>query len=360
MQILQYKIDNATAPEEKEKWVRDEMKLYDQFNKNFPLSTPDFEVNKAMVLHNNKIDAKEEIYGLLDKGFTKAAKNVTDANAFYLYFSLSLEKYKADSTKFTANQAIDRYSFVNTMLSQLEVSHPEKSNEYKTAQRGVTALAKELGGCEVLSAYYEKNFNANKENPDWLTNALTSLTVKCSGEPIYYAMAETNYRVKATSKSAYYFGVASMKQRKFQEAIQYFTEAEALETNPLEKARLDYSLATGLLSNDKPKSKELLNKALALDPKMGKAYLFLAELYSNSAEECGKTDFEKKTIYYLATETLKKVGLVEPRLKPTADKIADGYSAKSLTAKDISNEKMNGKTVKIGCWINETITFPAK
>ena len=93
---------------------------------------------------------------------------------------------------------------------------------------------------------------------------------------------------------------------------------------------------------------------------MGKAYLFLAQLYSNSANDCGKTDFEKKAVYYLAIQTAQKAGLAEPRLKPTAEKAAKDYEAKSLTASEISKAKMNGKLVTIGCWINETITFPAK
>lgn len=74
IQILQYKTDIATSTEEKEKLVRDILKLYDQYNKNYPLSTPDFEVNKAMTLVANKIDAKEEIFSLLDSGFAKASK----------------------------------------------------------------------------------------------------------------------------------------------------------------------------------------------------------------------------------------------------------------------------------------------
>lgn len=173
-------------------------------------------------------------------------------------------------------------------------------------------------------------------------------------------MAEANYKIKATTKSANYLANASLKQRKFPEAIKYFTEAETLETNPAEKAKIDYSLATGLLSNDKQKAKELLLKAVSLDPKMGRAYLFLAELYTNSAEECGQTPFQKKAIYYLAQTTINKAALAEPILKTTVQKMTESLAAKSVTPAEITAEKMNGKSIKIGCWINETITFPAK
>ena len=93
---------------------------------------------------------------------------------------------------------------------------------------------------------------------------------------------------------------------------------------------------------------------------MAKAYIFLAQIYANGAKDCGKTDFERKAIGYLAVETVKKAGLAEPHLKPTSDKMAKDFAAQSLTAAEISGAKMNGKSLTIGCWINETITFPAK
>lgn len=357
--ILEFKIDNETTLEGKEKWVREEMKVYDQYYSNFPLAIPNYEVQKAMSLFNHKIEATEEILGLLDSGFTKAPKSITDASAFYTYFSLYYAKAKEDSKNYTSDNILDKYMQINTLLDGLLVSNASKSPDYRSAQRGIHALAKDITTCDLLAVYYEKRYEANKANADWLTTALTNFTVKCSGLAIYNAMAETNYKLKATTKSAYYLANTCLKQRRFPEAIKYFTEAETLETNPLEKAKLDYSLATGLLSNDKAKAKELLLKTITLDPKMGRAYLFLAELYSNSAEECGQTPFQKKAIYYLAQETIKKAATAEPILKTTAQKMTENLASKALSVADITKEKMNGKSIKIGCWINETVTFPS-
>ncbi len=93
---------------------------------------------------------------------------------------------------------------------------------------------------------------------------------------------------------------------------------------------------------------------------MGRAYLFLSNLYANASQECGKTDFEKKAINYLAIQTAQKATVAEPKMKSAADKVAEKLAAKSLTQAEITKEKMNGKSLTIGCWINETITFPAK
>ena len=368
IEIIQYKIDNAASTEEKEKLVRDVLKLYDQYNKYFPLTTQDFEVNKAMTLVANKIDAKEEIFTLLDRGFTKASNKVTAANAIYTYFSMYCEKFNNGDKSITSNSVIEKYTLVNSLLNQLQAAKPDsndreqakQNSDYKTAQTAINRLIKDLATCENLDVFYTKNYTDNQENGDWITSALLSLSGKCSAKPIFNTLAEKLYAMKVTAQSANFIALANLQQRKFTEAIKFYNESAELQTNPIEKAKIYYTLATGLLATDLPKSKEYLKKALSSDPKMGKAYLFLAQLYSNSANDCGKTDFEKKAVYYLAIQTAQKAGVAEPRLKPTADKAAKDYEAKSLTADEISKAKMNGKLVTIGCWINETITFPAK
>ena len=360
IQILQYQIDNATSADEKEKLVRDVLKLYDQYNKNFPLSTPSFQADKAMALVSNKIEAKEEIFSLLDSAFSTASKDITDANTIFTYFSMYCEKFTAGDKKITSNSVLEKFTLVTSMLNELAVSKPAKINEYKTAQKGVNALAKDMATCENLNDFYTKNYETNKDNSDWLTTALINMSGKCSIKPIFNTLAEKLYSIKATASSANYMALANLKQRKFPEAIKFYNESAELQTNPTEKAKIYYTLATGLLSGDFSKSKECLNKALSLDPKMGKAYLFLAQLYVNGESGCSKTDFEKKAVYYLASETIKKAGVVEPRLKPTSDKMAADFDKKSVTQNDIKNAKMGGKSLTIGCWINETVTFPSK
>ncbi len=358
--ILQFKIDNAVSAEEKETLVRDVMALYDQYHVNFPENTANFEACKAMALHQNQIEATDEIFHLLDRSFSKASASITDAIAIYTYFSLCYDKYKAGDKMFTTDLILEKYTLVNQLLTNLQGKYIEKADPYKTAQRGINALSKDFVNCDNLAAYYEKNFNQHQDNNDWTTTALTNLSAKCSSKPIFVTMAEKLYASKANSQSAYFMALANLRQRKFTEAIQFYNQAADLETNPLEKAKIYYTLATGLLANDPPKSKELLNKALQFDPKMGRAHLFLSQLYSNAPETCGKTDFEKKAIFYLAVQTAKKAGVAEPKLKPAADKMAENFAQKALTQSEIKKAKMNGKSFTIDCWINETITFPTK
>lgn len=360
LQLLQYKIDNATTREEKEKWVREAVNLYDLYNKNFPFTTQDFEVQKAMVLLNNQIEVKEEIFNLLEKGFSKAPDKISDANAIYTYFSLYYEKYKAPNTKITVDFLLDKYSFINKSLKDLQASNPDKKNECTIALNSIRALAKDLLTCDYLATYYETHYPSNKENTSWISNALENLAAQCSAKPIFNTLAEKFYSNKPTSAAANFMALGKLKQRNLTEAIHYFTESAERQANPIEKASIYYSLATGLLANDKAKAKEFLNKAMVLNPKMGRCYLFLAQLYANSADECSRNDFEKKAIFYLAMQTAEKAGNIEPALKPASDKLIENFTQNALTPAEIANEKMNGKSITLGCWINETLTFPNK
>lgn len=358
--ILQYKIDNAANPEDKEKLVRNLLNLYDQFYRNFPNSVPDYEVKKAMALHNNHIEAELEILNLLESGFSKAASEVKDANAIFTYFRLCHEKYKAGDTKYNANATLDRYAIVNALLTHLQSSASGNNNDYKTAQRAIDVMSKDLATCDNLEAYFEKNYSANNDSVAWLTAALTNMTNKCGAKPVFFKMAERVYALQVTSQSAYFMAIATLKQKKFDEAIKFYNQAAELETDNVKKAEIYYALGTGLLANDMTKSKEALNKALLANPKMGSVYLFLAQQYANHATKCGKTEFEKKAIYTLAAQTARKAAAVEPNLKTTVDRMTAEYETKGLTTAIVKSEKMSGKPIAIGCWINETITFPAK
>lgn len=357
--IIQYKIDNATTLEDKEKWVRDLLGLYDKYHKNFPETTQDFEIHKGLALLENNIDSKDEIFQLFDSGFSKALDKVTSANAVYNYFKLLIEKNQNDDKLVSSDKIIEKYTSLNNQINELFLKNPKEKESYVAAKRAINALANDFLNCDNLTNYCEKKLPQNQENETWLQASLSILSDKCSATPIFLSMAEKYYSLKTSAQSANYLALASLKNRKFEEAKKLFIESADLEEDVNEKATKYYTLATGLFSGDKPKSKELLLKSLELNPKLGKAYLFLAELYVQDSG-CGKTPFEKKAVYYLAEQTVKKAALADEKLKGNIDVFMKNYSKESLSAKDISEAKMNGKTITIGCWINEKITFPAK
>lgn len=358
--ILQYKIDIATTIEDKEILVRDFMKLYDQEYKYFPETSQDYEVSKAMLLNDNKVEVGDEVFNLIDSNFLRAPKSITNASAIYIYFDKYLSKFKAGDKKIIADMVLDKYDQVSILLNDLMVSNATKIEEYKIAFRSVTILSKDISTCENLTRHYQKNSEVNKDNKEWLLAAVTNLSGKCNTQPIFFNLAQRLHSISPSSQSAHFMAIASIKQKNNVAALQYYNESADLQLSPEEKSRTYYSIASTIVSNDNVKSKEYLNKAIVTDPNNGRPYIFLAQLYANSAESCGTTEFEKKAIYYLAAQTVKKAEIATPKLKGAVDSMLSKFNEKSPSMVEISKQKLKGKSFRINCWINETITFPSK
>lgn len=209
--IKQYQISVAKTQEDKEKSVRETMKLYDQFYKNFPENAPDFEVKKAMLLVDNAIDAKEEIFNLFENGFAKAANKVEDANTIHNYFKIYNQKFTDGDKKITIDKYIEKYIQLHQQLKGLLVSNPSHADEYNAALRSLRSESRKIINCENLADYCKKNSDANAENPLWFENSLELLSSKCNSNPMFLAMAEKYYALEKTAKSAGFLALASVK-----------------------------------------------------------------------------------------------------------------------------------------------------
>jgi hypothetical protein len=359
IKIGKFKIDNLSSNDEKEKEVRNLMKLYDQFHKYFPEKSQDYEINKAVLLSENIANSDEEVLALLDSGFKNAISKVIDAKIIYTYFKLYNTKFKEGDKNISTDNVIEKYTQLTGLLSKLKISTPERKEDYQAASRALVAEGRNVMNCENLSTYYEKKLPSNLENSEWLDGALETLNTRCSSSPIYLSLAEKFYKIKVTPKSSSYLALASLKNRKLDDAKKYYEESATLENDSIEKASSYYKIALAFYSTNLNKTKEYIQKALSFDPKLSKAHLYLADMYANNAEKCGKNEFEKKAIYYLAIQTAKKALINDPKLQPTVESIIKKFASKSLTLDDIIDAKMNGKSLKIDCDINETINFPS-
>ena len=91
---------------------------------------------------------------------------------------------------------------------------------------------------------------------------------------------------------------------------------------------------------------------------MGKAYLLIANLYASSANDCGETQFEKRSIYWLAAQQARKAANVDPSTKKTALSMAKSYEGRAPTRTDIFTEGKEGQIITFSCWIKDKITVP--
>ena len=100
------------------------------------------------------------------------------------------------------------------------------------------------------------------------------------------------------------------------------------------------------------------SRALSNQPSLGRAYLLIASLYADSANDCGENQFNKRAVYWLAAQTAQKALRVDASLKKVAKKAVESYNGRAPTKTDIFTEGNEGSVIKIDCWIKSSVKVP--
>lgn len=384
---LKYYIENAATPEAKEKQVRDLILLYNQHDNNFPNNGKGNNIKKALVLFNNNIGTKDEVFEILDNAFKTDRQNFKDALALYIYFEIFVDKFESGKSQIQLQEVFDKYDLISDKLEEeikvlseakdeliklqdsQELSDKQKRDfkryetnleAYETIGTSMDAKISLLATCDRLVPFLSKSFEEKKADAEWLRRAADRLYKKdCSSDPLFNKISEALHVLSPTAKSAYNLGVAAYNKKDTQNAIKYFNQAAELQVDNNEKAKVYYTMATTVYGNgNKVQARIHAEKALAAKPSFGKAYLFIAQLYANSINECGDDPFDKRAVNWLAAQTARKAGQVDSSLKGTAEQQAAGYEQRAPSRQEIHSSGKAGQSIPFKCWIGKSITVP--
>ncbi|HEU4496270.1 MAG TPA: hypothetical protein VFR70_04395 [Flavobacterium sp.] len=384
--ILSQKIEQANASDAKNEMIAELARLYDEHDKNFPNNGRGSQISKALLLYLNKNGTEDEIYSFLNTAFKTQYQQFNSPIALNVYSELIAGQMQSGAGKMTAEQALEKLDLVSEKV-QAESAVAEKSSEnlaLKSQSATLTADEKRIlsdlkarleelklvaenvngrigliAGCKEIESYYQKDFDKNKENALWLERAASRMGSKKCVSEFYVKLASQLHAVSPSSKSAKAMAAISRTARNSKQSAAYYEEAAALETDSKKKAEIYYSLATTYGYTNKPKAREAALKALAIEPSMGKAYTFISQLYANSANDCGADEFEKKAVYWLAAANAKKAGIVQPKLKQSADALEAEFLKMAPSKQEVASaRKKTGQQIAIACWINESVSIP--
>ena len=381
--ILKHKIKNSAGAEQVAH-IKDLMLLFDQSRENFASKYDLGEVleDKANLAYKYKKElgkTTEQLYAMFHEIYTKDAKNFTNPQALYTYFSTAVDLY--DAGKMSAQDMFDKYDDVIELIEGIEKSHTEKLNKLVEKEEAGTALSKKeakykkyygdsLGAldkvtssmdqklgdratCEVLVPLYQKDFDQNKNDGQWLQRAMNRMFAKgCKEDPLFLKLVEQKNSIEPSADTAFYLYLLTNEQKYFDQTIQ-------LETDPLKKAKLYKKLAQEFKGKGSyGKARQYYTEALKLNPSDGSPYISIAAMYAKSANNCGDSNFNKRAVFWLAASTAEKAGRVDGRLKSAAAKSAASYRASAPSKSDIFSQGNAGQTIKIGCWIGRSVKVP--
>ncbi|HER40334.1 MAG TPA: hypothetical protein ENO10_03850 [Salinimicrobium catena] len=384
--VLKDKLEKAPAGEKKA-IAQDLIKLYEERLQYFPGKTKAGEVyaDVAQVMYDYKLGTPEEQYAAFDKAY-KEDKDALNAKSLYTYFSLLVDLQ--DAGKKDLQDVFSQYDVVIAKVEEEEnkmaeglakliekqeageklTSKEEKMlnayeinlKAYSTVRGSINAKLGQRADCDNLIPLYNKDFEANKGDVEWLKRAAGRLSGKdCTEDPLFFKLVEALHKAEPSAKSALYLGQLADAEGKASKALEYYNQSAELETNPSDKARVYYRIADEYKRKGQfGQARNYYRKTLQALPSYGRAYLQIANMIAQSANNCGNTAFEKRAVYWLAADYAARAGRVDPSISSTANETAAAYRGRAPQRSDIFQSDMQGKTINIGCWIGESVRVP--
>ncbi len=383
--ILKDKIDKSSGAE-KEAYIKDLLALFDNSLKYFPdkAKLADVIKDKVLLQYDNKMISDDQIYSELHEAFTKDKSNFKDPKALYLYFSSLVDLHSAG--KRDLQEVFDAYDDVTEKIEeenkkltdQITALLPKEENNTLTSKEkkqlsaattnsesfgkiagSIDSKLGALANCENLIPLYEKSFDAKKGDVIWVKRAVGRMFDKeCTDDPMFKKLFEAQMALDPSADAYVYGGNLKQKAGDTNGAVADFNKALQLETDSYKRSNIAYKVATIFRRGSKSTARNYAQKAIDANPANGKAYLLIASLYANSANECGNTPFEKRAIYWKAADMARKAGRVDPAVSSNANQSAASYSERAPTKEMIFTEGMAGKTVTFSCWVGGSITVP--
>ncbi len=383
--ILKDKIDKSSGAE-KDGYIKDLLVLFDNSLKYFPnkAKMADVVKDKVLLQYDNKMISDDQIYGQLHEAFTKDKSNFKDPKALYLYFSSLVDLHSAGKKEL--QEVFDAYDDVTEKIEeenkkltdQITTLLPKEENNTLTSKEkkqlsaattnsesfgkiagSIDSKLGALANCENLIPLYEKGFDAKKGDITWVKRAVGRMFNKeCTDDPMFKKLFEAQLALDPSADAYVYGGTLKQKSGDTNGAVADFNKALQLETDSYKRSNIAYKVATIYRRGSKSTARNYAQKAIDANPANGRAYLLIASLYAESANECGNTPFEKRAIYWKAADMARKAARVDPAVSSNANQSAASYSERAPTKEMIFTEGMAGKTVSFSCWVGGSVTVP--
>ncbi len=390
--ILKDFIKNSSNDQDKTKYLEDLLSLYDKWAENFPIRRGLNQIgkiysSKGQAMLDNGVKDKALIYETFDYAFNANPESFTNPKSLAYYFQTGYDLYKSGTiidletlfekyeelTEKFESLKIDISKNIDVILKKEESGTALTSREarnkriYDTNSNAVSAylqlidqlIAKEAT-CDILIPLYSKNFEENKNNTIWIRRAAGRLDGKdCSDDPLFVTLVEQLHNLEPSADSAYYLGILNDKQGNSEEALKYYQESVSLQTDNYKKANILYKIAVKFRNSGRRVSaRNYAEQALSIQPSIGKAYLLIANMYADSANNCGDSQFNKRAVFWLAAQTAQKAGRVDASLKKLSDRSVAAFNGRAPSKTDIFTEGKQGTTITFSCWIGRSVRVP--
>ena len=322
--------------------------------------------NEAMVLNKkgkvafkylkSKKDSAQIVFDLYEKIYQLNKDEMYIRNASN-YFKSAIVLYRQN--KIDKKKIITVYSEMTSFLDRKYEGFSSNPKKQKIVEQTSSKLSILLSknvqlNCDEINSYFEADYTANPslEKARFVNNLL--LKNKCLD---YNLFIITNNKLLEAEPSAKRFSVAAklyLHNNNLTKANECFLKALELETNDSIKSEILLQLAKINANNkDYSGSKTTLLKAIKLNSNNLKAYEFMGDLYLLGANQCKSSNILEQKGVYIAAYKMYRKGNSNSKM------ISVKKQFPSMEEIFVQNKK-EGDTIKLNCWINEEVVLIKK
>jgi len=303
-------------------------------------------------------EAVEEAYNML-KHSIELEKNKSKEATMHTFISSSItlnQKNKIDD-----GQVIEDYFMVTEIIDKLL----DKSSRWPKAKAKIddNMIKSGILTCDALNTYYEPQFEANKEDKDFLEKVIKFYNSSgCDRADLYVQASEQLYRIDPGPESAHQLAILLIAKSDFDRAAYYLSMAVLGENLDNEtRAEWYYELAVVSVANkDYCDAITYAGEAIAYKNNYGKAYLILGDAIIHSRENLGD-DFEQRTAFWVAADKYAKAKSVDPSVAAEANKKISDYATQYPNHEEVFfRDIKDGDSYQVRGCINENTTVRSR
>ena len=304
----------------------------------------------------------EVIYGWLNEAVSEMQDKMYPLDAYSYLMVASLSRYLADNTQ--KDQYITDYftvtGYVDQAIANATGGNDQASADYLTmVKEGIVkgVVNSGAGDCGTLTEYYADKVEPNKGDKAFLSEVINALgSVGCSDSELYFTASEFLHQLEPSANAALGLANKSLRDKDYETAVKYYSEAAELETNKNKASDYMMQLA-GIFSNQRnfARARQAANDALKYNPNNGEAYILIAQLYATSANSIFSEPEKAGLVYLAAVDKLQRARSVDPSVADKANSLINNYSARFMDTETAFMMGIKaGETVFIPGWIGES------
>ncbi|OYU84362.1 MAG: hypothetical protein CFE24_07080 [Flavobacterium sp. BFFFF2] len=344
------------ATNDKRTWVSRRIQHFQAYDRQFPRNKQKHQVQLARLMDVSGMFFSEQISAAYDRAFNQDPSLFTDPELFAAYWTATAAWQKKHTPNF---QEVFMDRFLDLAIPLFKEKRETLGNQEQTNWEFLCNVLIQNLTKEEIVYWAQNNFVCFKNQGSELnviTRLLKQLKVTDSSIDLYAAQLDI---VQPSSFSAELLAERAVLQRKVLDALHYFKFAIDRSGNKLYKATTYYKMALVTQSTDKEKAQIYLIEATQTDPSFSRGYLQLMELYL-SETSCLQSAMEQKALAYLAIQQIEAIEKVDSRLAATLQKRKGILQQQLPTDQELKKAQIIDRAVDLGCWVHQTISFPAK